>query len=161
MKIFRSVLAIVLIYVSPYTFSQSCNSIRSIQWLLGYWVADDGKTITVESWKKVSPLTFEGFGESRSKSSGERQSRESLRLIEMANELFYVAKPEQNNLPVAFKLTRCSNKSAVFENPAHDFPKKLEYQLSIENKMTVTVSDEKGKSFNITFIRRDDSYTRQ
>ena len=157
MKIIRVVLAIFLVYMSPFSFAQSCNSIRSVQWLLGHWVADDGKNITTESWEKVSSLTFEGFGESRAKTSNERQTSESLRLIEMANELFYLAKPEQNDLPVAFKLTHCSSKSAVFENAAHDFPKKLEYQLDVNNKMKVTVSGEKGRSFDINFIRHDDS----
>ena len=46
----------------------------------------------------------------------------------------------------------------VFENSAHDFPKKLEYRLGIENKLTVIVTGEKDKGFSINFIRRDDSY---
>jgi hypothetical protein len=156
MKIITAVLVSLFVFVPTTLFSQSCNSIQSIDWLLGYWVADDGKSITIEHWKKVSPQSFEGYGETRKKHSNERQTGESLRLVEMANELFYLAKPEQNDFPVAFKLTQCSQKNAVFENSTHDFPKKLEYQLGLNNKMTVTVSGEKGKSFEINFIRRVD-----
>ncbi|MBL4670902.1 MAG: hypothetical protein JKX81_01480 [Arenicella sp.] len=157
MKTIAVVLVNLLICVPTFSFAQSCNSIGSIDWLLGYWVADDGESITIEHWKKVSPQSFEGYGESRNKLSNERQSGESLRLVEMANELFYLAKPEQNDFPVAFKLTQCSRKNAVFENSTHDFPKKLDYQLGLNNKMKVTVSGEKGKSFDINFIRRDES----
>ena len=75
----------------------------------------------------------------------------------MDNEIFYLAKPEQNDFPVAFKLTQCSSKNAVFENSTHDFPRKLDYQLGANNKMSVIVSGEIGNSFKINFIKRDDS----
>jgi hypothetical protein len=157
MKTIAVVLVSLLICVPAFSFAQPCNSIQSIDWMLGHWVADDGESITIEHWKKASPRSFEGYGESREKRSNERQHSESLRLVEMANELFYLAKPEQNDFPVAFKLTQCSKTNAVFENATHDFPKKLDYQLGLNKKMTVTVSGEKGKSFEINFIRRNDS----
>jgi hypothetical protein len=157
MKMIKLFFAIILFYVSTDTHSQPCNSLNSLQWILGDWRADSGKTINIESWRKVSAKTFEGFGESRTKDSNTPKSTELLRLIEMANELFYIAKPKQNNLPVAFKLIHCTIKSAVFENPEHDFPNKLEYKLTADNKMVVTVSGIKGKSFTLNFIRQDGS----
>lgn len=154
MRIIRALLVAPLALAAPLLGAQPC-SLDSLQWLLGHWVADDGVSITSESWVKVSALTFEGIGQSKSKATNERQHSESLRLIEVASELFYVAKPEQNSLPVSFKLTHCSSKQAVFENPAHDFPQRLEYQLGTTNKMTVTVSGAAGKKFDINFTRRD------
>jgi len=124
MKTIKVLLIIFLTCFSPFSHAQSCNSIRSIQWLLGDWTADDGENIITESWNEVSLVTFEGLGESRSKKSNELHTSESLRLIEMASEIFYLAKVDHNDLPVAFKLTQCSSKSAVFENSTHDFPKK-------------------------------------
>ena len=155
MKIIKLVFTIILFYVSTDAYSQPCNSLTSLHWLLGTWVAEHRKTVTIESWRKVSPKTFEGVGKSSTKASNKRHSSELLRLIEMNNELFYIAKPEQNNLPVAFKLTECTNKSVVFENPAHDFPKKLEYKLKTDHEMFVIVSGEQGKRFTINFIRHD------
>ncbi len=156
MKIITVFLVNLLIFMPTVSFAQSCNSIQSIDWLLGYWIADDGKSITIEHWEKVGLGSFKGYGESRDKFSNERKTGESLRLVEMANDVFYIAKPEQNDFPVAFKLTQCSRKTAVFENSTHDFPKKLEYQLGLNYKMMVTVSGEKGNSFEINFIKRDD-----
>lgn len=155
MKIIQYVFTISLLYVPLDALSQPCQSLNSLQWILGDWVADNGKTVTIESWRKVSAKTFEGFGESTNKSANKRQSIELLRLVEMSDELFYIAKPSQNNLPVAFKLTKCTNNSAIFENSAHDFPKKLEYSLPTENKLRVTVTGEQGKGFSINFIRHD------
>ena len=152
---FKHLFTILLLYVSPDALSQPCQSLNSLQWMLGDWVADNDKAVTIESWRKVSAKTFEGFGESTNKSANKRQSIELLRLVEMNDELFYIAKPSQNNLPIAFKLTKCTNKSATFENADHDFPKKLEYSLATEDTLHVTVTGEQGKGFSISFIRHD------
>ncbi len=137
------------------SYSQSCHSLDSVQWLLGDWTNDDGENIVTESWKRTSPLTFEGSGETRSRTSNELQTGESLRLVEMSGEVFYLAKVDHNNRPVAFKLTRCSGTSATFENSDHDFPKKLEYRLNDNNEPNIRVSDGKDKGFEINYTRRD------
>ncbi|HIG39775.1 MAG TPA: hypothetical protein EYQ14_04450 [Gammaproteobacteria bacterium] len=137
------------------SYSQSCDSLDSVQWLPGDWTNDDGENIVTESWKRISPLTFEGSGETRSRTSNELQTGESLRLVEMAGEVFYVAKVDHNNRPVAFKLIQCSATSAAFENSDHDFPKKLEYRLNNKNELNVRVSDGKDKGFEISYTRRN------
>ena len=76
----------------------------------------------------------------------------------MSNEVFYVAKVGHNELPVTFKLTSCSDKSARFENSSHDFPRVLEYTLERAEKeraekLTVYVSDGKDKGFSVHFDR--------
>lgn len=173
MKILKLLLVIILAFLSADTLAQlkpelkpepqantelkSCNSLNEFHWLLGDWVADNGKSVTIESWQQVSPHTFEGFGESNLKSSNKRQSVELLRLVEMNNEIFYIAKPQQNKHPVGFKLTQCTNKNAVFENPDHDFPKKLNYRLMTHNQIQVIVSGDKGQSFSILFIKHNDN----
>ena len=81
-----------------------------------------------------------------------RVSQESLRLVEMSGEVFYVAKVGHNDLPIAFKLTSGSDDRAVFENPQHDFPKRLEYRLT-EGRLVVTVSDGGTRGFTLDFTR--------
>jgi hypothetical protein len=41
----------------------------------------------------------------------------------------------------------------VFENPAHDFPRRLEYRHDADGRMVVTVSDRKDKGFTLNFER--------
>ncbi len=152
----------------PNTDAPTCNSLQDVRWLLGDWqtVPSAGQTSVIsESWKEVSTSTFEGIGETRDADSGDLKSREELRLVEMGDAVFYIPKVAHNALPVAFHLTECSEASAVFENPDHDFPKKLEYrlgagqlregQLAEGKELTVTVSDGDEEGFRLRFQRRD------
>ncbi|MCG7550521.1 DUF6265 family protein [Pseudoalteromonas sp. Of7M-16] len=137
--------------------AKSCDSVKSLSWLVGNWYSQSSKLKIRESWKQISGKTFEGTGSTYSIEKGKTVSSETLRLVEMSGEVFYVAKVASNDLPVAFKLTSCSEKTAVFENPQHDFPKKLSYQLTKDNYITVLVSGEQGKGFSINFVGENDS----
>ena len=144
----------IYLLLSPVTlYAASCSSIASLEWILGNWSVDNGKNISTELWKEVSQTTFEGHGEVRSKLTKKLQSSESLRLVQMQGEIFYLAKVSHNELPVAFRLKDCSHNKAIFENPDHDFPRLLEYQLETENSLTVKVSDGKEKGFKVNYVR--------
>lgn len=68
-----------------------------------------------------------------------------------------MAKVASNNLPVPFKLTSCMDKTAIFENTEHDFPKKIVYQLTDRNNIAVSVTGDKGKGFKIEYTREEES----
>lgn len=138
--------------ISPAT-AQRCDSLQSLEWLLGEWRSTGDKTVTTESWTRVSPKTFEGRGETRSKKGKEILNAESLRLVEMSGEVFYWAKVSHNERPIAFKLVDCPGEEAVFENKDHDFPRKIEYRLTKANDLTVVVSDGQKKGFTLFFSR--------
>ena len=131
-----------------------CTDLAALEWMLGGWQQTTEKTLTRETWTRVSGSTFEGFGESLSADSGERRASESLRLVEMQGEVFFVAKVNHNERPVAFTLTACDEGSATFENPQHDFPRKLEYTLTGADTLAVVVSDGGEGGFEIRFERR-------
>ena len=152
----KTLIVACLMISSSCAFAEKCNSLHSFAWLLGDWVADNGKNLTLESWKAVSPDTYEGVGETRSRTTNELLNSESLRIVAMSGEIFFVAKVDHNDLPVAFKLTDCSSDRAVFENAAHDFPRKLEYRLVNDDKILVTVTDGATQGFKVSFTRRDD-----
>jgi hypothetical protein len=157
MNITQKMLLFTFLAACPsFAAAGACDSLQTVHWLLGDWIADSGEHVTLESWTEVSAGTFEGAGETRSRTTNELVSRESLRLMEMSGELFYLAKVGSNDLPVAFKLTECSGDSAIFENAEHDFPKRLEYRLAGDDKMIVTVTDGKERGFKVSFIKRND-----
>ena len=118
-----------------------CASLYQADWVLGDWVTADGAT---ESWLRLGPRTFEGAGASGS-------DRETLRLVEMSGRVYYIAKIAHNELPVAFALVDCDDARLVFENPAHDFPRRLEYRRTAADAMTVTVGDGRERSFEVSF----------
>jgi hypothetical protein len=78
---------------------------------------------------------------------------EELRLVEMDGGVFYVAKVSHNELPVAFRLVECGADRLVFANPAHDFPRRLEYDRQADGRLSVRVSDGASQGFTLVFVR--------
>jgi len=133
--------------------AKNCGTVDSLTWLIGHWHSENSKLKINESWQRISDKTFEGAGSTYSFKKNKTVSAETLRLVEMSGEVFYIAKVASNNLPVAFKLTNCTANSVSFENSLHDFPKKISYQLNEENHLTVHVTGEKDTGFSIEFSR--------
>jgi len=129
-----------------------CNSVKSVEWLLGNWKSKNSEHLIKESWKQISIKTYEGNGQTYSIKKNMIISSETLRIVEMSGEVFYFAKVASNTLPVAFKLTNCTTQTVTFENLLHDFPKKISYQLNKDKSMTVNVTGEKESGFSIDFI---------
>ena len=141
--------------MSPAT---ECHALKHLTWLLGSWRTEVEGRVISEHWAAVSTETWEGFGQTRAAAPpgepGAAVDSESLRLVEMAGEVFYLAKVAHNPVPTAFRLSECGEGFAVFENPEHDFPRRLEYRIE-GNGLTVRVSDgvDGGKGFTLRFNR--------
>ena len=151
-----SVLSLCLVFQSEVQ-AKACGTIESLNWLIGNWNSENSKLKINESWQRISAKTFEGSGYTYSIEKKKIVSTETLRLVEMSGEIFYVAKVASNDLPVAFKLTNCTANMAVFENSQHDFPKKIHYQIDEAKNITVFVSGENDKGFSIEFVKENDS----
>jgi hypothetical protein len=156
MIILVKLVLIFLIVMPAVTTGQICATLDSLYWMLGEWQQDHGKKITTETWTKLSPSTYEGFGQTVLKSEDKITFIESLRIIEMSGEVFYLAKVSHNEFPISFKLSECSNNSVVFENANHDFPQKIVYQLSKDGLiLTVTVSNN-DRQFTVEYKKFND-----
>ncbi|SEK87038.1 hypothetical protein SAMN05216262_103169 [Colwellia chukchiensis] len=135
---------------SANVYAASCASLADLDWLLGHWQTHNQQPATKEHWTKLSEDTFAGTGVTSNK-------HESLRLLAMSGELFYLAKVAHNPMPIAFKLNQCQQtsqgQSFSFENPAHDFPHTIKYQLHNDNSVTITVSGKSEKAFTIQLYR--------
>jgi hypothetical protein len=130
-----------------------CSTLEPARWLIGTWTATSGNERVVEEWRRASDATFEGEGATWSIESGSRKGGESLRLVAMASAVYYLAKVSHNPLPVPFELTSCMAGQLVFENPGHDFPRRLDYTQLAPDRMTVRVSDGAAKAFTLDFRR--------
>ena len=124
----------------------------ALEKIIGNWHQVTDKEITTEEWQKVSGKSFEGTGKVFANKDNEK-SVETLRLVEMSGEIFYVAKVSHNEFPTAFKLTSCDFSNFTFENAEHGFPKKIEYQFKAQNILHVRVSGDGEDNFQIDFIR--------
>lgn len=151
-----SFVSLCLIF-QPSVQAKACGTVESLTWLVGNWNSENNKLKINESWKRVNTKILEGIGQTYSIKKNKIVSSETLLLVEMSGEVFYVAKVANNDLPVAFKLTSCTDKTVTFENSLHDFPKKISYQLKKDKNITVFVSGDKGKGFSIEFNNENKS----
>lgn len=152
MKLY-SVLVVLLLIAGNIIAQNKCDSLGAVSWLLGEWISENSSSVTIENWEQVSQNSFEGFGKTISADGNKVKSYESLRLVAMSGQIFYIAKVGHNKLPIAFAMTTCLDSMAVFENPDHDFPKKIKYKLTNHNKISVFVSSG-DDYFRIDFTKK-------
>ena len=69
---------------------------------------------------------------------------EYLRIEQRADGIYYVAHPKARCPGTDFKLTRASATEAVFENPQHDFPKRITDRKTGDDSLTATVDGGEG-----------------
>lgn len=106
-----------------------------------------GRASVEEHW--LAPAGGAMLGMSRTVAGTRMVEFEFLRLVERNGEVLYVAQPG-GRPPTEFKLTSATSTKAVFENPAHDFPKMITYELD-GKKLTATISGgEKKIAFQFT-----------
>ena len=143
----------ILLTISTVVYSQNCADLDSLYWIVGEWQSESDKSITTETWVKLSQNTYDRISRTVSKKENQTAFVETLRLLEMSAEIFFLVKVSHNEYPIPFKLTECSDRTAVFENDKHDFPKKIYYQLLDEGqRLHVTVSNEQ-RQFTVEFER--------
>jgi hypothetical protein len=84
------------------------------------------------------------LGVSRSvNTSGKMVAFEYLRVVERDGGLMYVAQPG-GKTATEFVLTELTPSRAVFDNPRHDYPKRIVYELSAEGELSATIGYMKG-----------------
>ena len=142
----------LLIFAFNFCVQSGKSDLTLLEWILGEWISDDGKNITKETWNRISSKTFEGEGLTLSRSTKDTLNSETLRLVAMSGEIYYLAKVSHNEYPIAFKLTSHVDSTLVFENRMYDFPKIIEYKRINKNRINVMVGNEKN-GFEICFIR--------
>ena len=130
----------------------SAQDLRSLEWIIGVWNRTDlkpGETGT-ESWSEISSNEFSGIGATLR--GADTVFVEYLKLVLIESDVFYIADVEHNPEPTYFKITGTSPTGFICENPKHDFPKKIEYQLD-GSSLIVTISGE-GKAVPFRFEKQ-------
>jgi hypothetical protein len=75
--------------------------------------------------------------------SGKMNAFEYLRVVERDGGLVYIAQPG-GAAATEFVLTELTAQRAVFDNPRHDYPKRIVYELSAEGGLSATTGYIKG-----------------
>lgn len=121
-------------------------AIGDLAWLAGAWVGTRGEAGTTsieERW--TPPLGGAMLAVSRtvSRAKDRMVAFEFLRLVERDGGLVYIAQPG-GRPPTEFVLTELGKTRAVFENPRHDSPQRIVYELSAEGRLSASIGYTKG-----------------
>ena len=131
----------------------SLSDITQLAWLSGDWqTAPGGRAQIEEHW--TQPAGGSMLGMSRTVAGGKTAEFEFLRIEQRENEIYYVAQPKGRCPQTEFKLTRVTAQEAVFENPTHDFPKRISYKKTADDSLTASIDGGEGtKQMTFAFRR--------
>lgn len=118
--------------------------IDDMSWLSGNWSGSRGTNGSITFEERWSPAKGGSMlAISRTFSRDRLGAFEYLRILEKDGGLVYVAQPN-GAAPTEFVLTELKDNRAVFDNPRHDYPKRIVYELSKDGGLTATIGFMKG-----------------
>ena len=138
----KLVTLLIMVFFVGIGNAQTQTSLSDISWIAGDWqTAPGGRRQIEEHWTSVAGATM--MGVSRTVAGEKTVEFEYLRIEQRADGIFYVAHPKARCPGTDFKLTRASAMEAVFENPEHDFPKRIIYRKT-EEGLTASIDGGEG-----------------
>jgi len=140
----------LLLLVLSFSLCSAQSNLDQLEFLIGTWKVE-GKQ-NYESWEKVSDIEFKGKGYRIR--DGITTIFETLEIKVNDNNILYIATvPDQNEgKSVPFTLNTSIEDLFSFENPEHDFPKKIQYRVIDAQRIKVNVLGENDKGFSFYFI---------
>lgn len=102
-----------------------------------------GNVLVEERW--TEPASNLMLGLSRTVRGDKVVAFEFLRIEARADGIFYVAQPG-GRPPTEFRLTGWDGTEAIFENPQHDFPRRILYRRAPDNVVIAKVDGGPGTS---------------
>lgn len=119
---------------------------RAVRVLEGVWFMPTDRGDRLEIWKSVNDSTMIGRSVRIKQEDGDTVTLETLTLTRRDTHIIYAAtvRGQNNNKPVEFELTEAYSDEFLFENPAHDDPKKIKYILLGNRELQVTTEGKKG-----------------
>lgn len=137
--------ALVILFILLLTINAATQTptLADLAWMAGAWQsAPGGKRQSEEHWTTAAGATMMGM--SRTVAGEKTVEFEYLRIEQRADGIYYVAHPKARCPATDFKLTRASANQAVFENPQHDFPKRIIYRRGADDSLTASVDGGEG-----------------
>jgi hypothetical protein len=124
-------------------------TLADISWLSGHWRSESSDSMTEELWMPARGRIMLGLNRNV---SGEAHGQfEYLRIVQTKVDTYYWASPGGSE-PTPFKMTKATDDHVVFENPEHDFPKRIEYRRKGEELTAQIFGDEPGPSWTLKRI---------
>ena len=132
--------------------SRAKASIAQVAWISGVWTGGANVTTIEERWTPSAGGVM--IGVSRTIRDGNPAGFEFLCIVERDGGLTYQAMPNGRSPATDFVLTKIDDDNAVFENPAHDFPKMIRYTRTADGLEAVVSGDPGSKPVTLRFKRQ-------
>ncbi|HVQ37222.1 MAG TPA: DUF6265 family protein [Pyrinomonadaceae bacterium] len=134
------------------TLIEPATTIAELGWISGDWQTAAGGQVRIEEhWTAPAAGTMMGVG--RTIAGGKTVEFEYLRIEQRGEEIFYVASPKGRCPATDFKLTKLAAQEATFENPEHDFPKRVIYRKNSDGSLTANIDGGAGtKSMSFAYL---------
>lgn len=135
----------ILVFIVLLSGKSAFSQIVFPSFLQGTWKVENKEIY--EHWDKLNEQTLKGF--SYQISNGQITVSEYLEIIQRKREIVYTATVigQNQGISVEFKQTN-GDSILIFENPNHDFPKKISYKKISDTELFVNVSDGGQKGFS-------------
>lgn len=136
-------------------------TISDMTWLAGQWVGQRSSGSSIEErWSPALGGAMLAVSRTVNK-NGKMVAFEYLRILERDGGLVYIAQPG-GGAATEFVLTELGateqgGTRAVFDNPRHDYPKRIVYELSAEGDLSATIGFMKGGTPRRFEWKREDS----
>ena len=137
----------IVVYLSAFTITDNNKKIfKQLYALKGTWKMNTKQGAICEEWKKINSNYLQSKGYIIK--GIDTITTERVALTKNATGIFYTSTvQEQNNKqPIAFKMTSAANGKFIFENPQHDFPKRIVYELITADSLHAYVDEGNDES---------------
>jgi hypothetical protein len=146
MKIYMIALVAVFCFSAFVVSDNKHVPFKKLYKLEGTWKMNTKRGVICEEWKKMNKNHLQSKGYMIKGS--DTVVNERVALTKTKEGVFYTSTVEEQNnkQPVAFKMTKAENNMFVFENPQHDFPKRIVYKFITADSMHAFVDDGNDES---------------
>lgn len=136
-----------------HTATAADTPLNALTWLAGCWFGRSGKNEFREHWMRPAGGLMLGMG--RTMSGSKVLSHEAMRIeLDAAGVPVFVAKPSDKP-EASFKSVKFDAAGIVFENPDHDFPQRIKYQLKSDGTLDARIEGNlKGREARIEYPMR-------
>ena len=139
--IHRVAMVLATLYAAPSPATAQPYSDDQLAWFTGCWQILQGDRVIDEQW--MAPGGGLMLGMSRTVRAGRTSAIEFITLRVVEGRFVYEANPSGQR-PTPFTATFVSAERAVFENPAHDFPKRIIYERKGDAALVASIDDGTG-----------------
>lgn len=141
-------IAILLLFALP----AFAGGVKDLAWMAGCWAATGADAGSEEHW--LAPAGGTLLGISRTVKNGKTVTHEFMQIRETENGVVFIASPA-NQKTAEFRMISLEGKRVVFENPEHDFPQRVIYELRDGNLVGRIEGTRNGKkrAFDYPFTR--------